>query len=352
MQFLIGLQRSCDDMNGKEIIYDAVISLGNSCIPAHHIQANCLSTSTFPFDWLCIPSIKMVHELMENNFNSFMKFENLTPLDPQPGDAYYQMQVHDTATDITFVHDYPRADDTLSIRYEYIIEKYKQRIWWLNEVFKKGGRCLFIRDRNHHDDDKPEDYADFVKFIKGYNPSNDVWTTQILKTEELVCEDLPEGVVNWVISNKDDILRGMNWMGNHAHWNKMFSNIYLRSTMRMKKYLESNVNKMIDFARKSGKPVVFWGNGSGQRLLPYFINGGIVPQIYNENGSMEYNVAYTQVTAAGEMMDKSRFVAVTASVWSGWHDVMQTLRESDLTEGKDYAAMPEGMDYIMSMGNL
>ncbi|MDR2006188.1 MAG: hypothetical protein LBP78_02950 [Acidaminococcales bacterium] len=118
-------------------------------------------------------------------------------------------------------------------------------------------------------------------------------------------EQIFDNIFRVAMPHKSDVLSDAEtggWAGNYAHWNELLLNIYNISTVKMKKWVEDSAGALVNIAAQSKREVIFWGCGTvAQRLLPYFLRGGIVPKFYDRNKAIMVNENY-------EMIAKDRFL--------------------------------------------
>jgi hypothetical protein len=127
--------------------------------------------------------------------------------------------------------------------------------------------------------------------------------------------------------------RDMEWQGNNnKHWNELLSGVYNGVTLKRKKWFKEKIKLAAELALLSKRDVVFWGcGGMAERLLPYFLNRGIVPEFYDRNETVIVNEQYRRI-------QKDSFVVVTPGL--GRENIIEELRSSGCRENLDYCAMP------------
>jgi len=125
--------------------FDLVISLGDDCACAMYLKKFFLREASYPFDWLCHATFEKRIELIVNNFNGFLKKENLrwfarSETDPHDfKNDYYA----DIETGFHFLHDF-KEGVPLDIAYDPVYEKYQRRIARLYYNTAKAKRILFV----------------------------------------------------------------------------------------------------------------------------------------------------------------------------------------------------------------
>ncbi|RWR54462.1 hypothetical protein DYR28_29330 [Bacillus cereus] len=58
-------------------LYDDVISLGENCYTAIHLQKYKLRKHSGPLDWFTSPDLSSINDLLKNNFINFMDLNNM-----------------------------------------------------------------------------------------------------------------------------------------------------------------------------------------------------------------------------------------------------------------------------------
>jgi hypothetical protein len=241
-------------------------------------------------------------------------------------------------------------DDAVDIRYEYIYEKYQRRVMWFNENVVKGKKCLFVRFQTHMHHLK--ECGELTDCLKRFNPENKMWIISSEQSDEVMREDLNDNAVVWRISQKSDYLydsRSHDWMGNFTHWNKLFSGVYMKSTMGMKRWFEERMKTFIQNAKASGRDVVFWGESDAQKMLPYFLNGGIVPKVF-DNRKVNAAPHYLYEGSEDELLSKKYFIVVAS--YYGREDILEKIAGAGLEEGLDYGRLPKEWWHMVSANNI
>ena len=143
-----------------------VISLGFFCSPAMELERIGLRKSSYPFDWLIAPSFKTVINLITENFNGFLDYEQFYQLKKHP--SYYRNQL----CGIDFYHDFS-VYKSFDKQYDPFKKKYERRISRFYKDITEP--TLFIRYVSSDD-------AEFINseqekidgILKGYNPQNEI----------------------------------------------------------------------------------------------------------------------------------------------------------------------------------
>lgn len=120
-----------------------IIPIGIDCSPTHFLRANDLRDEAYPFDWTVTP-LRSAIELIENDFEGFLEYENLEFLPPTNRLLFEENGVdlkisEDIITPvicrrygILFPHDFSKlgeADYTkVKLKYKRRIERFKGHI--------------------------------------------------------------------------------------------------------------------------------------------------------------------------------------------------------------------------------
>lgn len=123
--------------------FDLIVSLGEDCACSSYLRRFALQECSFPFDWLTNAALSMRIQLLENDFDIFLKKENLHMI-PRPvvSDVhcdYYE----DKKTTLYFYHDFPIGID-LEESFSSVKEKYNRRIQRLYKMVNTSKKVLFV----------------------------------------------------------------------------------------------------------------------------------------------------------------------------------------------------------------
>ena len=124
--------------------YDAIISLGNLCLPSLQLEKNDLRTYAGVLDWMGSPSLSDVNRLLKNRFIGFMEL----PYMRIGGYATEgRLWVKDEVYNIVSNHDFYADQNSLThlATYPEVKEKFDRRI---KRFFEQAASCkkiLFIR---------------------------------------------------------------------------------------------------------------------------------------------------------------------------------------------------------------
>ena len=135
--------------------YNAVVSLGSSCLPTYQLKRHNLRSFSGPFDWVLSPSLSDLNRLLRNNLDGMMELKNLrleegsyyNHLNENSEDQKAQTyRVKDINYNITSVHDFlvvPNHD--WSVTYATYKEKLNIRIDRFLKKIKNSNSTLFVR---------------------------------------------------------------------------------------------------------------------------------------------------------------------------------------------------------------
>ena len=150
--------------------YTHFISLGYFCSVASELERIGLRDSSSPFDW-CISDLEGVKNLIENNFEGFLDYENMYQHTDNLA-HYINMRYH-----ISFYHDFNQYD-SLKKQLPGVKKKYKRRIERFYQNIKEP--TLFIRYISDEDGTSKElkwiekNYDDLLKLLQSFNNKNNI----------------------------------------------------------------------------------------------------------------------------------------------------------------------------------
>ncbi|MHB0801888.1 DUF1796 family putative cysteine peptidase [Bacillus thuringiensis] len=134
-------------------LYDDVISLGENCYTAIHLQKYKLRKHSGPLDWFTSPDLSSLNDLLKNNFIDFMDLNNMHAMADknvvfndgviQPVSSHI---VKDIKYNITSYHDFPViSNKEWFITYPEFKQKLDRRINNFYKVTEKSPSILFVR---------------------------------------------------------------------------------------------------------------------------------------------------------------------------------------------------------------
>jgi hypothetical protein len=324
-------------MDWRGGVYDSVISLGTNCAVATHLNENLLRTEAFPFDWLISADINKIRGLTESGFADFMRYENLKDMTP-PGSA--SGHVVDEANGLRFFHDFcPRL---LDVQYGQIREKYKNRTEAFMRRIDGGSKCLFVRKQAK--DESLEDTVAIGRFLREkHGPVHELMIVSAEQSDEFAVRRIESGIYCARLSHAADALKNpasRTWEGNYKHWNMLLSNTYCRPTARVKRWLLSEIEKLLRLsARKKGR-LVFWGMGKmAERLLPYFVNRGLAPVFYDRDTGLKLNETYGRIEKE-ELLRGSGDCFVVVTPEKGRDEIAEELEKHGYRRDENYGMIP------------
>jgi hypothetical protein len=124
--------------------YDAIISLGDLCLPSLQLEKNDLRTYAGVLDWMGSPNLSDVNRLLQNRFIGFMELPYMRIGGYASDDRIWVM---DEVYHIVSNHDFYTDKNTMTqlVTYPEVREKYDRRI---KRFFDQTATCkkiLFIR---------------------------------------------------------------------------------------------------------------------------------------------------------------------------------------------------------------
>ena len=118
-----------------------VISLGSYCSVAQALKDLTFRDASYPFDWVISESFEKVIELIKNDFDGFLKYNNLYQY------TYNRDRYKNNKYLISFFHDFNRRE-SLRIQLPYVKRKYKRRIRrFYNDIKEPTLLIRYIRDK-------------------------------------------------------------------------------------------------------------------------------------------------------------------------------------------------------------
>ena len=109
------------------------IPIGSDCCLAYHLQQLNLRAIAFPFDWLLIPKLECIVNIIQNNFDKFLCQDYLITKNSLPYHSYIEdnwnsndintIRVKHSLYKIEFLHDFTSTNSINDIK-----EKYQRRI--------------------------------------------------------------------------------------------------------------------------------------------------------------------------------------------------------------------------------
>ncbi len=129
----------------KKKPYDIIYSLGTDCACASYLAANNLRSTAGPFDWLTNASLDTRLNLILDDFNNFMIFEDIISLPKDPdvlndrNHDYYQ----NVRNGFYYYHDFP-ANIDIKDSFNSVKEKYDRRIKRFYQKIVTSRRVLLV----------------------------------------------------------------------------------------------------------------------------------------------------------------------------------------------------------------
>ncbi len=147
------------------------ISIGCACGVAYQLQKLKIRKCAFPFDWLRVNSLRDATNAIKNNFDEFLKVDNIEISDKFPiiDDDFVEnnskSRVMINKYGIKFYHDFNADHDN----YESVYEKYQRRITRFIEIIKSSEKICFIRDEINMNKISIDQIEEFMDCLKKFN---------------------------------------------------------------------------------------------------------------------------------------------------------------------------------------
>ncbi|AIQ65097.1 hypothetical protein PSTEL_20195 [Paenibacillus stellifer] len=209
-------------MHLKELrrTYDAVFSLGCTCLTATQLKRAGLRKESGPFDWMYSYGLSHINKVLRNEFDSYMEPENLIA----EGLDYHHVNylVRDREYGLVSAHDFSIEHNTpadLSAAYPEFRERTDRRTTRMLERLQSSKSILFVRvggERNEIIEleqilqDKVK--GDFALLVVNYANEARLWHDDY---------NLPHTcVVQFPAANEV-------WKGNNFYWDTVFYQVKL-----------------------------------------------------------------------------------------------------------------------------
>ena len=145
--------------------FEHIISLGFFCSVAMEIERIKRRDASYPFDW-CISEFTGVIDLINNNFDNFLKYEQL-----MQNSSYHSHYMNQYG--IQFFHDFNEYQ-SLKEQLDNVTKKYNRRIKRFYKTIKTS--TLFVRYVCDQQEINYilENYISILAAVKKYNPKNTI----------------------------------------------------------------------------------------------------------------------------------------------------------------------------------
>jgi hypothetical protein len=239
--------RLVGDNDFFENYYDAIVSLGNSCVVAENIRMNRLFSISSPFDWIVSLDTSQISRQFDTKFVAFFNKENQQLAENQDEEGHFV--VLDGETNFVSRHDIPKdvcfdpdTFKTLESKFKHKVESFYRRIDFCKKV-------LFIRSAN---DVTNSEIVDLKKsLVQSFN-NTEVYLLILRDSLNDSVHKIDKST--WVIYSKFNytgINPNLSWKGDYKAWNKLFSKIKILSYLeRLEEILTERLNN---------RTVVVWG---------------------------------------------------------------------------------------------
>ncbi|WP_150464419.1 DUF1796 family putative cysteine peptidase [Francisella sp. XLW-1] len=145
------------------------VPIGIDCDVAYYLRSINLRREAFPFDWIVSPISSSI-ELINNDFEGFLEFSNLSFLEPTKRFLFKDNELcEDMVTPVyckryhqLFVHDFSARGIN---DYTQVFDKYKKRVNRLRELLYNKEKIVFV-----YNDTTPNSWQ-----LHKYNRVNYTW---------------------------------------------------------------------------------------------------------------------------------------------------------------------------------
>lgn len=227
--------------------YDCIFSMGSTCHSAELLTKARLRIFSSPFDWLCGGTLQERTELLCNDFEDFLNFEDLEKTGereyPEKTDIY-----KNNHNGIIFNHDFPKGIE-LTQSYNQVKAKYDKRINRLKTKLKTSQNSLIIYMEPAYSEIKHEELIQLTEKVNKIYRNTDLLYIKHnpkMKDKEYTISQLSD---NYYIAQLYNKRHGNDDLGNYKNCklilnkikrNKCINELFLRiykSGTRIRGYL-------------------------------------------------------------------------------------------------------------------
>ena len=217
--------------------FDLILSIGENCACTSYLRRCYLQSFSYPFDWLTHASFATRFDLLANNFENFLNFDDLyltgKPVAENADKApdYYANKY----TDFYHWHDFP-ADIPLENSYDAVYEKYQRRIKRLYRMIGNSQKILFVwlsHSKQHGKDEICSEYRKLQDKFSG----KEIFLLVIENDSAVSQEFLADGhiaVIHQDTSSRDKKHHYDPTMGNKTNNLKIFKKLKLKTSFAEK----------------------------------------------------------------------------------------------------------------------
>jgi len=195
------------------MIYDKIIGIGHSCVPAYQIRRNFGQQEAYFFDWLVMPPSALVSIIKKGLISLFCKEKFV--IYEQAGTSATYVPVVQKELNIIFYHDFRKSFGLLD--YDQVLKKYSFLADRWNQLMQGGKKILFIR---HHI--KKDECVETYEAIRSTYFSLDF---KILAVNECDPNTLLwniDGIYSYYIKSSN------SWHGDNNEWLRVFREMKIK----------------------------------------------------------------------------------------------------------------------------
>jgi hypothetical protein len=310
-----------------------------NCRVAAQLYYNLLRPAPLPFDHLLSPNVNAIRDLIASGFADFLRQKNMEAITPSDATTRH-IRVLDKTYGIEFLHDFP-LQYPLDIAYDLVYEKYKRKIREFFHYIDGGNRCLFIRIQANGE--LLEDSIALGRFLREkHGALHELLIISAEQSDEPDVQETGDGIYLARMSHTIDSVKDTGLGCGHTHWNKLLSNVTCRPMKKIKERFLSEVEKLLRLSVSKNKPLVFWGMGEmSERLLPYFLNRGVVPVFYDRSVDLKLNKVYRRIEKEEFLHNPDDyFVIVTPDDGNHRNEIVMELEEHGYKRNDSYDMIP------------
>ncbi|RDU63571.1 hypothetical protein CQA53_08360 [Helicobacter didelphidarum] len=148
-----------------ELIFtDLVLSVGDACKPAFHLQESRLRRFATPIDWMKHYELNDVTLMFQYNFSGF--FENFYE-DTTQNTGNNCRYIVDSKNTMVSIHAFPKDKD-IQVQYPLFISTMKRRFERMKSAIKNAQHILFVSAREFD----VQAFRDFLITMQSYHNAN------------------------------------------------------------------------------------------------------------------------------------------------------------------------------------
>ncbi len=123
--------------------YDFIVGIGTACFTSTNLRQSFLQFESYPFDWISTKSLTDNINFIVNEFNEFLKKEDLVNLETTNGKKHSCYIYKNIKNNIVYPHDF-EAGRNFNEAFEQVINKYNRRINRLYNSIKFSETVLLV----------------------------------------------------------------------------------------------------------------------------------------------------------------------------------------------------------------